>query len=111
MSVRTIKLLHVEDDVIQQRLTAQQLKGLPEFTFAITTADSEDGAVASFARLQPELVLLDYHLSQGNGLSCLRKLREQDRFVRSWPSPVRRRPRSRPSCSRSGRTITSASRT
>jgi DNA-binding response OmpR family regulator len=81
MPQRTIKLLHIEDDLIQQRMMAHHLASLADFKFAITTADSEDGAVAEFERLQPELVILDYHLSQGNGLSCLRKLRQQDRIV------------------------------
>ncbi len=81
MAPRTIKVLHIEDDALQQRLTAQQLKALPEFSFAITTADSEDGAIAAFVPLQPELVILDYHLTQGNGLSCLQKLRQQDPIV------------------------------
>lgn len=81
MSPRTIKLLHVEDDAIQQRMMAHHLARITDFTFAITTADSEDGAVAEFERLRPELVILDYHLAQGNGLNCLRKLRQQDRIV------------------------------
>lgn len=81
MSARTIKLLHVEDDLMQQRVVAHHLRSLSDFTFTITTADSEDGALGEFERLQPELVILDYHLAQGNGLSCLRQLRQRDRIV------------------------------
>lgn len=81
MVARTIKMLHIEDDAVQQRLAAKQLETLPEFQFRITCVDSEDAAVAEFDKGGHELVLLDYHLSQGNGLSCLRKLRHKDRIV------------------------------
>jgi len=81
MAPRTVKLLHVEDDPMQQRLTAQQLTTLPEFRFDITNAQNEDDAVAAFRTRGPELVILDYHLAQGNGLSCLHKLRQEDRIV------------------------------
>lgn len=81
MSARTIHLLHIEDDAVQQRLTAQLLTHLPEFHFDITNVVSEDDAVAEFGRGRHEFVLLDYHLTQGNGLSCLHKLRQRDRIV------------------------------
>ncbi len=81
MPPRAVKVLHIEDDLMQQRMTAQQLKTLREFQFDIVAVDSEDGAVEEFQRRGPELVLLDYHLTQGNGLSCLHKLRERDRIV------------------------------
>jgi len=81
MSARTIKLLHIEDDPMQQLLTCHYLGQLSEFHFDITTADSEDQAVQEFRRNRHEIVLLDYHLTQGNGLSCLRQLRQEDRIV------------------------------
>jgi DNA-binding response OmpR family regulator len=81
MAARTIKVLHIEDNLVQQRVTAHHLSTLTEYAFAITTADSEDLAVAEFTRLRPELVILDYHLAEGNGLDCLRKLRRQDAIV------------------------------
>lgn len=81
MTSRTVQLLHIEDDVMQQQLTAQQLTTLPHFAFAITYSDNEDGAVAEFERSRQEIVLLDYHLARGNGLSCLRKLRQLDPIV------------------------------
>jgi CheY-like chemotaxis protein len=80
MTTRTVRLLHVEDDLFEQRLVAQMLTGLPEFTFAVTCVDSEDAAVAEFEK-GAEFVLLDYQLSQGNGLSCLQKLRTRDRIT------------------------------
>jgi CheY-like chemotaxis protein len=81
MTPRTVRLLHVEDDPVGQRLTAQQLTTLGEFQFAITYADSEDAALTAFDRGGTEFVLLDYHLNQGNGLSCLRQLRQRDPVV------------------------------
>jgi CheY-like chemotaxis protein len=81
MAPRTVKLLHVEDDPVQQLLTAQQLTTLPDYSFAITCADSEDQAVAEFERSRQEVVVLDYHLARGNGLSCLQRLRQLDRIV------------------------------
>lgn len=81
MTARTVRLLHVEDDEIQQRLAARHLQNLADMRFAITCVDSEDAAVAEFDKGGHDFVLLDYHLSQGNGLSCLRKLRHKDRIV------------------------------
>lgn len=78
---RTIKVLHVEDDEFQRGVIAHQLASLPEFAFSITAAESEEQAVAQFAREPSDLVILDYHLAEGNGLSCLKKLRQQDRIV------------------------------
>lgn len=81
MAPRTVNLLHIEDDAMQQQLTAQQLTMLPQFAFNITCADNEEAAVAEFDRSRQDIILLDYHLAQGNGLSCLRKLRQLDRIV------------------------------
>jgi len=81
MVSRTVKLLHIEDDQMQQQLTAQQLTLLPDLAFSITYADNEEAAVSEFAASRQEIILLDYHLAQGNGLSCLRKLRQLDPIV------------------------------
>ena len=81
MTVSTVALLHVEDDPIQQLMLGHQLAEMPEYRFAITVAESEDEALAQFARGSFDLVILDYHLTQGDGVSCLRRLRELDRIV------------------------------
>jgi DNA-binding response OmpR family regulator len=81
MPPRTIKLLHVEDDDMQQRVITIQLGTITELSFDITVRDSEDAAVAAFQQGGFEFVLLDYHLTQGDGLSCLRKLRARDPVV------------------------------
>jgi DNA-binding response OmpR family regulator len=81
MSPRIVKLLHIEDDVLQQRLVARKLSADTELRYEITFVEGEDAATAEFARGCYEFVLLDYQLSQGDGLSCLRKLRAMDEIV------------------------------
>jgi CheY-like chemotaxis protein len=73
--------LHVEDDPIQQRLVMFDLRKLPEFQFEFVYAVSEDEAVAAFRRDGADLVLLDYHLAQGNGLSVPEQIRRLDPLV------------------------------
>ena len=41
----------------------------------------EDAAVEAFSQGKYELVIMDYHLEQGNGLSCLRRIRQIDAIV------------------------------
>lgn len=81
MATRTVQTLHVEDDALQRKVIAHHLKRIDDIDFAITCVDSEDGAVAEFRRAPKEFVILDYHLTQGDGLSCLRTLRQQAPFV------------------------------
>jgi DNA-binding response OmpR family regulator len=81
MSDRSIKLLHVEDDAAQQILVGHYLKSLSEFHFDVHYVDNEEEAVAEFSRGDVEFVLLDYHLAAGDGLSCLRRLRQRDILV------------------------------
>jgi CheY-like chemotaxis protein len=81
MSLRPVKLLHVEDNRAQHVMVAALLRGLQEFDFAITRASTEEAAVAEFGGGGYEFVLLDYQLDEGDGLSCLRRLREIDPLV------------------------------
>jgi DNA-binding response OmpR family regulator len=81
MSTRIIRLLHVEDDAMLQRLVAHHLEQIKELRFAITCAESEEEAVAAALRSPPDFVIMDYHLSQGNGLNCLLTLRRKDPVV------------------------------
>lgn len=81
MAARTLKLLHVEDDPLQRELLAHHLKGMKDLTFEVAVADTEDQAVDLFRQRGAEFVLLDYHLTQGNGLNCLRRLRQIDAIV------------------------------
>jgi CheY-like chemotaxis protein len=77
MSIRSIRLLHVEDDAIQRRLLAAHLGKLPDLSFDVTPVESENEAVDRLAK-GFDLVLLDYHLAQGNGLACLKRIRAAD---------------------------------
>lgn len=80
-SPRTIRLLHVEDDAVQQEAMGLHLAAIKEFSCAVTAVASEREAVAEFQRTVFDVVLLDYHLAQGNGLACLRQLRKLDATV------------------------------
>jgi DNA-binding response OmpR family regulator len=81
MSRRTIKLLHVEDDPLQQRVLAHHLKLLAEFAFEITSVDGEERALEAFRGGKFDLVVLDYQLAQGDGLHLLQRLRQDDPIV------------------------------
>ncbi len=78
---RAVRVLHVEDEPLLQQAMALHLAGVKEFTCTITTATSEAGAVELFSRQPFDVVLLDYHLAQGNGMGCLRQLRARDPIV------------------------------
>src|ERR1700730_6696294 len=81
MSPRNVKLLHVEDELIQRRLIAHHLRALPEFAFEIVAVESESLAMEAFQQTRFELVILDYQLTQGNGLHLLGRLRRLDPMV------------------------------
>jgi DNA-binding response OmpR family regulator len=78
---RPVKLLHVEDDEIQHRLTVFHLRKYDEFDFRVTWAESQTQAVRAFQSERQDLVILDYHLQQGNGLDCLNEIRALDPIV------------------------------
>ena len=78
---RPLRVLHIEDDPFQQQVVALRLGALEEFVVSITSATSESAAIALYSRQPFDLVLLDYHLEQGNGLGCLRQLRVMDQNV------------------------------
>ncbi|HEX4145108.1 MAG TPA: response regulator [Pirellulales bacterium] len=81
MTPTPIGVLHVEDDPIQQLLMSHQLAEMREYRFDVTVAVSEDEALALFPGGGFQLVILDYHLAQGDGVNCLRRIREIDRMV------------------------------
>jgi len=81
MTSSAIRLLHIDDDRIQQALVARSLRKLQEYEFSIQTATSEEDALLLFMQGGIDLVILDYHLSKGDGLSCLRRVRRIDPLV------------------------------
>jgi pilus assembly protein CpaE len=78
---REMRVLHIEDDVVQQAVVALHLTGITRLHCTITPVTSEREAVELFRRQPFDVVLLDYHLAQGNGLACLRQLRALDAIV------------------------------
>ena len=81
MSSRTIRVLHIEDEESQRRLFAHHLGAMHDFQFDIHYADSVETALGIFRAGGVEFVILDYNLSQGNGLHCLKELRHLDLVV------------------------------
>jgi DNA-binding NtrC family response regulator len=81
MSLRTIKILHVEDEESQRLLFAHHLRAMSEFQFEVYYADAEETALEVFGNVGVEFVILDYNLRQGNGLNCLKNLRHRDPVV------------------------------
>jgi DNA-binding response OmpR family regulator len=78
MPKRSIRILHIEDDRFQRRLLAHHLKEVDEFAFEIVCAESEVEGLDLFDGQGADLVVLDYRLTQGDGLHCLRELRCRD---------------------------------
>jgi DNA-binding response OmpR family regulator len=81
VAARRVKLLHVEDGRLQHRLVMHRLKCLDEIDFVPTWVVSQDAALEAFKKERHDLVILDYELSQGNGLDCLREIRALDPVV------------------------------
>ncbi len=81
MSASEVQVLHVEDDRIQQGLTALHLLEMKELQFNIQHVTSEEEALDAWIRGAFDLVLVDYQLAKGNGLSCVRRIRQFDSVV------------------------------
>lgn len=77
----TTRVLHVEDDKIQRAIVAHYLTDPKEQKYVVTGVESEEDAVSTFRRGGVDLVILDYQLAQGDGLNCLRQLRQLDVIV------------------------------
>lgn len=75
MTNPVVNVLHVEDDPVQHLVVRQLLDRVGDRRFSITVATGEEEALAAFGP-QVELVVLDYHLTNGNGLSCLRRIKQ-----------------------------------
>lgn len=78
---RAIRVLHVEDDKVQREAMGLHLAAIRVFNCTVRSASSEEGAVEEFTRAPADVVLLDFHLEEGNGLACLRRLRALDPIV------------------------------
>jgi len=78
MSRRLIRVLHIEDDQFQRRVLTHLLNQMEEFEFEIAWAESERGGLDLFDLERADLVILDYRLTEGDGLHCLKELRSRD---------------------------------
>jgi response regulator of citrate/malate metabolism len=70
-----IKVLIVDDDFMVAKVHAGFIQRTPGFT-VVGAAHTGARAVTETARLQPDLVLLDIHLPDANGLDLMHRLRE-----------------------------------
>jgi DNA-binding response OmpR family regulator len=78
---RTVRLLHVEDNLTHRRLIAHLLAGSRDLVIDVYQADSEESAIRQLSEIGFDIILLDYHLSSGDGLNCLRRIRSIDPIV------------------------------
>jgi DNA-binding response OmpR family regulator len=81
MTKRIVRILHVEDDGFQRRLLARLLEQMDEFQFEIECAESEREGLELFGRKGADLIIVDYHLAEGNGLHLVQELRRHDSHV------------------------------
>jgi len=68
-----ISLLHIDDDDLWRTSIAAVLRGLPEVTTVESVENASEGR-ARFAKLRPEIVLLDVMLPDADGLQLAREL-------------------------------------
>ncbi len=78
MNKQRINVLHVEDEPIQRVLVRSHLESMADLEFNVEDAESEQSAVDRIRSGGVDLVLLDYQLAQGDGLSCLKAIRSID---------------------------------
>jgi two-component system cell cycle response regulator len=81
MSIRTVKILHVEDEEAQRLILAHHLKTIESLRFDVYYADAEQAAIDLFRRGGMDFVILDYNLRQGDGLHTLEQIRLIDPIV------------------------------
>jgi DNA-binding response OmpR family regulator len=81
MDSRHVRVLHVEDDRVYRALVRRHLSEVQDYDFEVLTVDNQHDAVDAFEKGGFDLVLLDYHLAQGNGLNCLRLMRQRDQLA------------------------------
>jgi CheY-like chemotaxis protein len=78
MNKHRINVLHVEDEPIQRVLVRSHLESMADIEFNVEEAESEESAINRIRSGGVDLVLLDYQLAEGDGLSCLKAIRSLD---------------------------------
>jgi CheY-like chemotaxis protein len=81
MTSQPISVLHVEDSRLTRAVVRGLLQKVCDQIREFRIAESEEAALASFQEHPPDLVILDYQLSEGDGLSCLKRMRKLDTVV------------------------------
>lgn len=76
-----VRLLHVEDSVADRLLVAKLLGNFKDYQFQISRATTEITATTELQKGGVDLIILDYKLPMGDGLSCIKKLRQIDTLV------------------------------
>lgn len=74
MNDASIRLLIVEDDVVDRMACRRALAADPEHAFEVLEADTGQDGLALVAAERPDCILLDYHLPDVTGLEFLTRL-------------------------------------
>ena len=74
----TLSVLVVEDDTMIGTLLSEMLEEMGHVVCAIAT--TEEDAIAEAARHKPDLMIIDQHLRQGNGMSAMEKILRNGRI-------------------------------
>jgi two-component system, response regulator PdtaR len=77
-SMTALNILVVEDDYLIGTLLSEMLTGLGHSVCALER--TEAGAIAAAALHQPDLMIVDAHLSNGSGIAAMETIL-RDRFV------------------------------
>jgi two-component system, chemotaxis family, protein-glutamate methylesterase/glutaminase len=77
---RKVRVLHIDDSAVMRSLLRMVLEPQPSIEIAATASSGQEG-LATFARIHPDLVLLDIEMPGMNGLEVLSAMRRTDRRV------------------------------
>ncbi len=77
---RLIEVLHIEDDPVQTLLLRHLLDQMGSYHFNVRSVPGEAEAINAFGD-EIDLVVLDYQLTNGNGLSCLLRLKNMKPMI------------------------------
>lgn len=73
--MRTLRILVVEDDALIGMLLAEMLEEMGHDVCAIEA--TEDGAISGAYHCQPDLMIVDVGLAEGNGISAVDRIQDR----------------------------------